>query len=800
MKRAPFPIIVLFLLGATVIEVDLDEVSLISPSDDSEDVALLPRFSWSPVDGAQGYQIQVSESRNMNNRVINVRGVAGTSFTPATPLDEDETHYWRVRALEDDGDEGPWSDRWSFETGKVPDRPSLSSPSHQEDDVPLSPQLVWQSTSGADSYRLEVSTNSDFSSLFFDRSGIGGTSLTLPVSLQSNRRYYWRVRASNKIGDGSYSDPRWFTTKESAAPGKVALSSPADNANGVSTTPTFSWQSAPGAQAYTLEVSGTSSFASLKHVEAGLTTTSFTRDTPFAHGDMLHWRVRATNSVGNGPYSDDREFATELGGPTQVTLVSPADGSEGVNTSPTLVWQAVQSASSYRVQVSTTQSFSGSLIRDTELSGTQLQVGPLVSQKTYFWRVRSSNAGQINWSVVRHFSTGSGAPAQVALQSPPNDAENQPLSVTLAWSAPAGAEKYNLQVALNQTFTTILVSETGLTATNYVLGGLQHSTDYYWRVQAANGVGTGGWSAARTFTTQVVVGPTAPAQVALQSPPNDADNQPLSVTLAWSAPTGAEKYNLQVALDQTFTTILVSEMGLTATNYLLGGLEHSTDYYWRVQAANGVGAGDWSAARTFTTGFVLGPAAPALIYPLDGADNVPAAPVFSWNETDGAESYKLELSTTLPDQLENFVTVVIAVVVQQTFFQSPPLSTGQDYFWRVESRNAAGSARSQVRSFRTVLTTSSETEELPTEFSLEQNYPNPFNPSTTIRYNLPEAADVELIVLDALGRVVDDLGSRRTAPGAHTVMWDAGSRPSGIYFVRMEAKGYVGLRRMVLLR
>ena len=700
MKRAPFPIIVLFLLGATIIEVELEEVSLISPTDNSQNVALAPTFSWSPVDGAQGYQIQVSERRNMSDRVIDVSGVAGTTFTPEDPLDEDDTHYWRVRALEGDGEEGPWSDRWSFETGELPNRPSLSSPSHQEDDVPLSPQLVWQSTSGADSYRVEVSTDSDFSPLFFDQSGIGGTSLTLPESLQSDTRYYWRVRASNEIGDGSYSDPHWFTTIESAAPGQVALTSPANGANGVSTTPTFSWQSAPGAQAYTLEVSGTSSFASLKHVETGLTTTSFTRDNPFAHGDILHWRVRATNSVGDGPYSEHRQFATELGGPTQVTLVSPADGSEGVDTSPTLVWEAVQSASSYRVQVSTTQSFAGSLIHDTEVSGTQLQVGPLVSQKTHFWRVRSSNAGQINWSVVRDFTTGSGAPAQVALQSPPNDAEDQPLSVTLAWSAP----------------------------------------------------------------------------------------------------TGAETYDLQVALDQTFTTILVSETGLTATNYLLGGLEPSTDYYWRVQAANGVGAGGWSAARTFTTQVVLGPAAPALIYPLDGADNVPAAPVFSWNETDGAESYKLELSTTPPDELENFVTVVIAVVVQQAFFQSPPLSTGQDYFWRVESRNAAGSARSQVRSFRTVLTTSSETEELPTEFSLEQNYPNPFNPSTTIQYNLPEAADVELIVLDALGRVVDDLGSRRTAPGAYTVVWDAGTRPSGIYFVRMEAKEYVGLRRMVLLR
>ncbi|HLE57651.1 MAG TPA: T9SS type A sorting domain-containing protein, partial [Rhodothermia bacterium] len=445
---------------------------------------------------------------------------------------------------------------------------------------------------------------------------------------------------------------------------------------------------------------GSSGFASFLVQASGLTSTSFTPAAPFVNGAILYWRVRATNSVGDGPDSAVRNFTTAIGGPTQVVLVSPADGSDDIGATPTLVWQAVGGAANYRVQVSKVANFSSSIVHDTIIAGTQFQIGPLEFGQTYFWRVRASNAGSENWSAVADFATGSGAPAQVALESPQNDADDQPLSVTLAWSATAGAETYNLQVALDQNFTTILLSETGLTATNYVLGGLDHSTDYYWRVQAANGVGTGGWSAVRMFTTQVV----------------------------------------------------------------------------------------------------LAPAAPALIYPPDGAENVHANPVFSWNETEGAASYKLELSTSPPDELENFVTVVIAVVVQQSFFQSPTLSVGQDYYWRVESRNAAGSARSPVRSFRTALTTSAEAEELPTEFSLEQNYPNPFNPSTTIRYNLPEAADVQLIVLDALGRVVDDLGSRRMAPGAHSVVWNAETRPSGLYFVRMQAKGFVGLRRMVLVR
>src|SRR3990172_8705415 len=41
---------------------------------------------------------------------------------------------------------------------------------------------------------------------------------------------------------------------------------------------------------------------------------------------------------------------------------------------------------------------------------------------------------------------------------------------------------------------------------------------------------------------------------------------------------------------------------------------------------------------------------------------------------------------------------------------------------------------------------------LPTEYKLEQNYPNRFNPSTIIKYQIPAASTVSLIVYDILGR------------------------------------------------
>jgi len=78
----------------------------------------------------------------------------------------------------------------------------------------------------------------------------------------------------------------------------------------------------------------------------------------------------------------------------------------------------------------------------------------------------------------------------------------------------------------------------------------------------------------------------------------------------------------------------------------------------------------------------------------------------------------------------------------------------------------------------------------PSEISLSLS-PNPFNPQTTVEFTLPEAGDVSLKVFDTLGREVQALESGGWGLGKHTVVWDAGDLPSGIYFIRLESGGEV---------
>ncbi len=98
----------------------------------------------------------------------------------------------------------------------------------------------------------------------------------------------------------------------------------------------------------------------------------------------------------------------------------------------------------------------------------------------------------------------------------------------------------------------------------------------------------------------------------------------------------------------------------------------------------------------------------------------------------------------------------------------------------------------------------------PLSFQLYQNYPNPFNPATTIRYELPRAAEVHLTIYNSLGEIVRLAVSGWQAAGTHTFVWDGRSNDgqavgSGLYYAEMRIVSNSGILqrqviKMVLLR
>jgi hypothetical protein len=92
------------------------------------------------------------------------------------------------------------------------------------------------------------------------------------------------------------------------------------------------------------------------------------------------------------------------------------------------------------------------------------------------------------------------------------------------------------------------------------------------------------------------------SKTSLTTPANRAKDISTTPELDWSGVSGASSYEVQVATDSGFTTIVVSMTGLTVTHWTVTpALSRGTTYFWRVKAIDACGQGPWSATRTFTT-------------------------------------------------------------------------------------------------------------------------------------------------------------------------------------------------------
>ena len=111
-----------------------------------------------------------------------------------------------------------------------------------------------------------------------------------------------------------------------------------------------------------------------------------------------------------------------------------------------------------------------------------------------------------------------------------------------------------------------------------------------------------------------------------------------------------------------------------------------------------------------------------------------------------------------------------------------------------------------MRASITSLTSVSEIDSrIPEKFEVTQNYPNPFNPSTSIRYSIPTAENVEIIVYDVNGKKISELANNYLNPGTYSITWngknDSGINvASGIYYCKIKAGSYTKTNKMILLK
>jgi photosystem II stability/assembly factor-like uncharacterized protein len=292
----------------------------------------------------------------------------------------------------------------------LPTQPGLTAPGNNSTCQSLTPTLDWNAVGDpVATYRIQVSLASNFSTTLIDVDNISGTDYTVAGGvLELNTKYYWRVMATNEVGDGQWSGNRNFTTRV-ASPDITNLSLPADNSTNITLTPVLDWDTAQNAIEYQLQIATDSTFSNIVMNTDTITATQF--EVPSGMLDnstWYYWRVRGKSLCENGEWSNEWSFRTALELPSAPVLVSPVSGTIGLNLSFDTDWLDIASADSYRIQISRDSTFSSYAVDSAGLTASEFTIpdGVLSSYTWYYWRVSASNeAGEGPYSEEWKFQT-----------------------------------------------------------------------------------------------------------------------------------------------------------------------------------------------------------------------------------------------------------------------------------------------------------------------------------------------------------------------------------------------------------
>jgi trimeric autotransporter adhesin len=193
---------------------------------------------------------------------------------------------------------------------------------------------------------------------------------------------------------------------------------------------------------------------------------------------------------------------------------------------------------------------------------------------------------------------------------------------------------------------------------------------------------------------------TPPSGTPALAGPNDGSTDVEFITpLDWSDVEGS-KYEVQIATDANFNTIVRNGLALASSNWnVTPALPASTTYYWRVRAVTLCGgASAWSTAASFTTRACITLAVPSITSPADGATGVGSVPTLDWNDVPLAGTYDVQLS--LDSAFANLVGSGTDVTAS-SWPVPTTLVPNSRYYWRTRAKDVCGTTAYASASFTT---------------------------------------------------------------------------------------------------
>ena len=531
-----------------------------------------PTLKWDKVAGAAKYEVYRARSRS--GEYIKYSTVTGTSYTNISYIENGNTYYYKVRALDANGTAGAWSSVVSVTYKQTLSATTVTG----GNDAQGRPTLKWNAVTGAAKY--EVYRARSRSGEYIKYSTVTGTSYTNTSYIENGNTYYYKVRALDANGTAGAWSSIVSVTYRAASTG--TLSAPTvTGGNDSQGRPTLKWNAVSGAAKYEVYRARSKDGDYIKY--STITGTSYTNISYIENGNTYYYKVRALDANGTaGAWSSivSVTYKQTLPAPT-VTGGNDAQGR------PTLKWNAVSGAAKYEVYRA--RSRSGEYIKYSTVTGTSYTNTSYIEDgNTYYYKVRAlkSDGTAGAWSSVVSVTYKQTLSAPTVTGG--NDAQGRP---TLKWNAVTGAAKYEVYRARSKDGDYIKYSTvTGTSYTN--ISYIENGNTYYYKVRALDANGTAGaWSSIVSVTYKQ----TLPAPSVTGG--NDSQGRP---TLKWNAVTGAAKYEVYRARSKNGDYIKYSTV--TGTSYTnISYIENGNTYYYKVRAldANGT-AGAWSSIVSVT--------------------------------------------------------------------------------------------------------------------------------------------------------------------------------------------------------
>jgi hypothetical protein len=358
-------------------------------------------------------------------------------------------------------------------------------------------------------------------------------------------------------------------------------------------------------------------------------------------------------------------------------------------------------------------------------------------------------------------------------------------SFTANWEVVDFAESYRLDVSTDSTFTNYVSGyenrNVGLT-TFEVVENLQPGIQYFYRVRAIVGDLIGANSRVMETTTF----PDTP--IASSSTNRNA----VTFTAVWQPAEGARYYQLDVASDPNFETIISEYENIdvgNVTTYKIDNLDPGTFYYYRVRSVAGPRTSENSNTIETST--------------------LAISPELSSIEQ---EQLRILANGTQSNEIRIMIKSLEGIPLFDLDVEISPVS-GQSVIDPVQSQtDTDGLAIFSLSSLRAetvdyfVHVHGTEVGTFTIEFlpdlgslALGNNYPNPFNGSTTIPVTLPQTMDIEIMVFDQLGRPVQTVIDTRLEPGYYEIPLNVHGRAAGVYFYRLFTEGKILTNKMLYI-